>query len=92
MGWDVAGEANPGKNAFPTTGTEVGRGCAVGAASSSLPHMAFLFCCMDTTSLFSCFLSYGDCDVPGRTVSTSISQLSGLMEKSVGETFRVFFL
>ena len=53
---EVAGDADPGKEAPPTDRTEVGRGCAVGAGSSGLLHLAFLlgllkvalFCCVSS--------------------------------------------
>jgi len=53
---EVAGDADPGKEAPPTDRTDVGRGCAVGAGSSGLPHLAFLlgllkvalFCCVSS--------------------------------------------
>ena len=41
MSPEVAGEANPGKEASPSR-TKVGRGCDVGAGRSDLPHLAFL--------------------------------------------------
>ena len=41
---EVADGANPGKEASPTGGAEVGGGCAVGAGGSGFSHLAFLLC------------------------------------------------
>ena len=65
----MAGEANPDKEASPTSRTVVGRGCNVGAGRSDLPHLAFLL-----SKLYKLFLcSSGSCwdsTVPGGAIGS----------------------
>ena len=71
----MAGVANPGKEASPTSRTEMGRGCDVGAGHSDLPHLAFLLCMLCTLLL--CSLgSCCDSTAPGGAIDSK--RLPGL--------------
>ena len=64
---EVTEEANPGEEASPTGGAEVGRRCAVGASGSSLMFCTFLFR-LTGPAFLCCMGSFGDEVAPGGSV------------------------
>ncbi len=64
---EMADKANLGKEASPTCGAEVGRGCAVCADGSSLACCSLLLG-LTGPAFLCCLGSFGDAFVPGGSV------------------------